>query len=125
MNRSLVINLGGEQGIMPETKQQAFDLFETKRSEFLSLCRWVAKRIVKKQGFVTTDDVRKQVTIPEGVDGRVMGAVFNASDWEKVGYTQTKIKTSHSRPIAVFAYKHPFYVEDRVISESATQMGLL
>lgn len=87
------------------TKQQALGLFEITRSEFLANCRWIARRIAKQKGHATIDDVRNEVKIPLGIDGRVMGAVFNTPDFEKVGYTNTKIKSSHGRPIAVFRLK--------------------
>ncbi len=87
------------------SKQQALDLFETERHEFLEHCRWVARRIYNEKGHVTIDDVREQVILPKNIDGRVFGAVFNTSDWEKTGYTHTSRKTSHHRPIAVFVLK--------------------
>lgn len=86
-------------------KSQAMTLFEQQRAEFLSNCRWIAYKIGQRKGNVTIDDVRAEVKIPSWVDGRVMGAVFNTEDWEKVGYTTTKIKASHGRPIAVFRHK--------------------
>ena len=86
-------------------KQTALNLFEITRSEFLSNCRWIARKIAKAKGNVTIDDVRNETKIPLGIDGRVMGAVFNTPDFEKVGYSTTKIKTSHGRPIAVFRLK--------------------
>lgn len=88
-----------------KTKQQAFDLFEDTRGEFLAHCRWVAERIFKEKGHVTIDDVREQVTTPKGVDPRVYGAVFNGKEWEKVGHTLTKRKSSHRRPISIFVKK--------------------
>lgn len=90
---------------MTTSKQQAFNLFEKTRSEFLENCRWIAKRIYKEKGHVTIDDVRDQVTTPKNVDPRVYGAVFNRSEWEKVAYTQTRRKTSHNRPIGAFHLK--------------------
>lgn len=93
---------------MISTKQQALDLFESKRKEFLTYLRWNAVRKVKEtlDGTLTIDDVRSDVITPDGVDPRVYGAVFNTDDWEKIGYTQTSRKTSHARPIAVFRYRH-------------------
>lgn len=85
-----------------QSKQEAMDLFERTRKEFLGHCRWVAKRIYQQKGNVCIDDVREQVQLPDGVNGKVFGAVFNSAEWERVGYTQTKIKTSHSRTIGVF-----------------------
>jgi len=85
------------------TKQQAFDLFEQKRKEFLEYCRWLAVREYKKKGNITIDDVREQVKIPEGVNGKVFGAVFN-KDWEIVAYVKTTRQTSHGRKIGVWKY---------------------
>ena len=95
-------------------KKQALDLFEIKRKEFLSNARWVAKRLAYKKGQVTIDDVREQVKIPDFIDGRVMGAVFNRDEWEKVGYINTKVKSSHGRPVAVF----------KLLGEEPSQMGM-
>lgn len=85
-----------------DSKQLAMNLFETNRKEFLTYARWVAERICRVKGHVTTDDVREEIGLPKDLDGRVYGAVFNRKDWRKVSYTQTKIKSSHGRPIAIF-----------------------
>lgn len=83
------------------TKQEAFDLFEQKRKEFLEYARWIAVREYKKKGNLTIDDVRDQVKVPEGVNAKVFGAVFN-KDWEIVGYVKTTRQTSHGRRVAVW-----------------------
>ncbi|MFA6335617.1 MAG: hypothetical protein WCX48_08705 [Bacteroidales bacterium] len=83
-------------------KQIAMGLFETTRKDFLSNCRWIAKKIAERKGNVTIDDIRDEVKIPLNIDGRVMGAVFNTPEFVKTGYTLTKVKSSHGRPIAVF-----------------------
>jgi len=87
---------------MPETKQIAMNLFEMTRKEFLDYARWIAKDICRKKGHVTSDDVREFAKLPPNIDGRVYGAIFSGDEWIKTGYTQTKIKSSHGRPIAVF-----------------------
>ncbi len=88
------------------TKQLALNLFEKTRKEFLDNARWIAIRIAKENnGYVNIDQVRNQVTTPNGVDQRVYGAVFNTTDFEKSGYTLTTRKTSHGRPIAIFSWK--------------------
>jgi len=84
-----------------KTKQQAFDLFEQKRKEFLDFCRWIAIREYKKKGNITIDDVREQVKLPEGVNGKVFGAVFD-KDWEIVTYVKTTRQTSHGRRVALW-----------------------
>ena len=90
---------------MIETKQQALNLFEATRLEFLEYARWVAKRIAEKKGHVTIDDIRGEISVPLNLDGRVLGAVFNTPEWEKVGYSTTKIKSSHGRFVSVWHLK--------------------
>jgi hypothetical protein len=89
------------------SKQQALNLFEQTRPEFLANCRWVAKRVAlnRLSRQATVDDVHEQVKLPFGVDGRVFGAVFNSKEWEAVGYTKSKRKINHGRPIAIFRLK--------------------
>lgn len=89
---------------MLETKQQALNLFEKTREDFLRHCRWTAHRIAERKGEITIDDVRLQVKLPDGIDGRVFGAVFD-KDWEKTGYVNSKQKENHGRPIATWRLK--------------------
>lgn len=84
------------------SKQEALNIFEYTRKEFLDDARQKALIIFKEKGKVTTDDIRKVVTIPAGIDARVMGGIFRNKTWKKIGYTETSIKTSHGRPISVF-----------------------
>jgi len=88
-----------------ETKEQALIILENTRSEFLQTARQIARTVYAIKGHVTIDDIRERIEIPENIDGRVMGAVFNRSEWKSIGFTKTKIKTSHSRPISVFVMK--------------------
>lgn len=85
-----------------KTKQQAFNLFESNQRDFLDYARLIAYKICKENGQVTVDDVRKIVSLPYEIDGRIFGAVFKGKEWKKVGYTQTQIRSSHGRPISVF-----------------------
>ena len=91
---------------MIDTKQQALDLFERTRSEFLTSCRWIAKRIAQEHnGYVNIDQVREQVTTPQGVNPKVYGAVFSGGEFERVGFKITTRKTSHGRPISTWFWK--------------------
>ena len=76
-------------------KQIAFDFFEENRSIFLQTCRDTASSLADKHGQVTIDDVRALCPLPEGMGGRVYGAVFKSKDRRKDGYTQTTTPTSH------------------------------
>lgn len=72
------------------------------RARWLSMARDVAVLIAKKNGRVTSDDVRKALPVPEGVDPRILGAVFRFGKWEKIGYTATSMRQAHARPISVW-----------------------
>lgn len=107
----------------PATKQQALNLFETHRKEFLEHCRWVAVRIAKDKGNVTIDDVRDECPLPLNIDGRVYGAVFASEEFEIVGHTKTRIKSSHGRLVGVYTlkpeyrnYKQPSLVDGKQTS---------
>ena len=104
-------------------KQTAMNLFEAERQEFLELCRWTAKKIAKEKGHVTIDDVRDNVMLPLKIDGRVFGAVFNKSDWLKVGYTNTRRESSHGRPIAIFQLKKTQRPQGHFKKEMETGFG--
>lgn len=86
-----------------QTKQEAFDLFETHRAEWIASARTEARKIAKKNGSVTINEVRAAVPIPNGVDPRVAGGVFRGGEWLCLGYVSSARNTSHGRPIARFA----------------------
>lgn len=77
-------------------------LFEEQRADFLETARAVARALAFERGEITIDDVREHCAPPEGVDPRVMGAVFRTDDFEAVGYRKSNRTTCHHRPVAVF-----------------------
>ena len=83
-------------------KQLVFKLFEEFRRDWLSQARHKALEIALRRGEVCADDIHEECPVPGGIDPRVMGAVFASKDWLKVGYTQSKRKVCHNRPIAIF-----------------------
>ena len=85
-----------------ETKEAALDALEQARKDYITEARTVAYMIFLGKGSVTVDDVREVCPPPAGVDPRVMGAIFHTADWVKVGFRNSKRKTCHKRPIAVF-----------------------
>ena len=88
-----------------DLRDQALERLEGSRAHWIATARQVARDVCAEQGFVTADDVRARLPIPEEYDGRVMGAVFAKSLFRKIGYQATMISTSHGRPIAVFKAK--------------------
>ena len=86
------------------TAQEAFDLFEAHRAEYLAAARAFMRQFAKHGQIVTVNDLtRNGPPLPEGVDPRVRGAVFMENGvWERVGYTQSKRRVSHGRPVMQF-----------------------
>ena len=80
--------------------------FEAMRSEWLEGARAVARRL-GADGAVTVNDVRRLCPLPPGIDPRVMGAVFNKSEWVCVGYKRSSRSTCHNRPIGTFVLRDP------------------
>ena len=79
-----------------EMVQEALDLFEATRANYLSVARSTAEQMSKLTGKpITVDDVRKACPLPDGVDARVLGGVFRAKCWVKVGHTYSKRDECH------------------------------
>lgn len=90
---------------MTGTKQDAFDLFEVHRAEWLMEARAEAEAIGRETGTCTADQIHKVCPIPDGIDGRVMGAVFLKRDWKPGAFVLSARKACHKRPIRVFHWK--------------------
>ena len=88
-----------------DLRDQAIGRLESSRAHWIATARRVAHQVCEEEGFVTADAVRARLPIPPEYDGRVMGAVFCKSLFQKIGYQATMIPTSHGRPIAVFKVK--------------------
>lgn len=91
------------------TQEQAINILEHTRADFLNECRTIAYLIARGRHnrSVTIDDVREQIKLPPGMDGRVFGAVFNSKEWEAVGFVKSRQSINHHRPITVFQLKQP------------------
>ena len=86
---------------MSQFSEQVLPLFEENRSQFLERARAAATDLWwSRQEPLTIDDIREVCPPPESMDPRVMGAVF--AGWQKVGYTNSRRRECHGRPIAQF-----------------------
>ena len=89
-----------------QSKQEAFDLFEEHRKEWLKAARKVAIELAQKdpQGLCTIDAVRAHCPVPEGVDPKVCGAVFKGEKgrWEFFTLARSSRKEAHGRPVTVW-----------------------
>lgn len=84
-----------------EGRDEAMALFEVYRAEWLATARDAAFRLYRRlERPITIDDLRAECPPPEWADPRVMGAVF--SGWTPVGFTNSRRRTCHGRPIRLF-----------------------
>jgi hypothetical protein len=89
-----------------KTREEALGALEIARADYLAKARNVAKEIaVSGDGTCTVNQVRAVLPPPDVIDGRVMGAIFNKSDWQNMGYVSSDRGICHKRPIALFKYK--------------------
>lgn len=92
---------------MIQTESKAFELFEITRADLLKRAREIAYYIAKGRAnkCATIDDVRENIKLPPGMDGRVMGTVFKTGEWECIGYRKSTQDNNHGRPIGIFRLK--------------------
>ena len=91
---------------MTDSRESALALLERTRKDYLAKARRVAAQIAyTTQQPVCVDDVRALCPPPESIDPRVMGAIFNRSDWEAVEFINSHRRTCHKRPIRRFVLR--------------------
>lgn len=56
---------------------------------------------------VTVNDVRALCPSPEDADPRIMGAVFQKSEFVRVGFAASERRSCHGRMIGVFRLRSP------------------
>lgn len=86
----------------PALREQALDMFEEHRSDWLSQARLVAAELGRHGALITVNMVRQRCPPPADIDPRVMGAIFRAPVWVAAGFVQSNRKTCHARPIRQF-----------------------
>ena len=106
------------------SKDEALDLLEKVRREYVLEARSAAISLFQKSGKpITIDDVRQVCPPPEDIDGRVMGAVLRPPEWVRVGYVSSSRRTCHNRPISQFAWTggDPFVrdVDETIVARMA------
>lgn len=77
---------------------------EERRSAFLTMARKTAVKIAvsRLDRTVTVDDVRELCPPLEGLDPRLMGAIFRHKMFEPVGFENSTRRDCHYRPIRRF-----------------------
>ena len=75
------------------------------REEWISKARKAAIRYAQKHGFVTINEVRSRITLPEQFSHTVWGAVLRGEAFQAVGYTQATHPKAHARVIRIYKLK--------------------
>ena len=97
-----------------ELREEALDLLEEKRHEWISLARKMAVVLLKTRGqdhsddyipTVTSDDLWALCPPPSEINPKVMGAVFRKNaGFKPLGYVPSKRKQAHARPIREWTF---------------------
>lgn len=77
----------------------------TKRALWLTMARGAARSVAKARGWACSDDVHRICPVPEGMNPKIMGAVFRGPEWEPDGVVQTTRPVAHARPIRKWRLK--------------------
>ena len=97
-----------EKIVEPENETVTDSLYDTKvapeqeknHPELVQEIRALARRLAAGGREITTDDIHAAMTLPSGVDPRILGTAFMPrKDWVKGPYRPTKRKAANSRPI--------------------------
>lgn len=86
-------------------RDRALGILEQSQPEWLAMARAVARDLASSGGVVTVNDVREKCPPPPGSDPRIMGAIFNTREWERVGVQRSGRRVCHARPISTFRLK--------------------
>jgi hypothetical protein len=89
-------------------RDQGMDIATQGRAEALMRARVLALNIVRLNGRVTADDVRREYEY-RGRDwselGNAAGSIFKGNDWKCVGFENSSVATSHARALRVWELK--------------------
>lgn len=86
--------------------QDVLPMFEESNAELVAKLRKAALELgAKNPDGITADDIHDVCPIPPGVDPRIMGSAFEKGLWIKAGWTATRRKSAHSRPVRIWKRK--------------------
>ncbi len=88
----------------PELRDQALDLLEEHRADYIAAARSHADAALCAQGEVSADDLHERCPVPPGMDGRVLGAVFKGR-YRLLRYQPSRRPECHGRIIPIWGKK--------------------
>lgn len=86
-------------------RDEALDRLEQARRTWLADAAIVVGRQLEKFGEVCADDIHELFPVPEGIDPRVMGAVFRGRRFRVLRYQPSRRAINHARLIPVWGAK--------------------
>jgi len=94
-----------------ELREEALDLLEEKRHEWIVKARKYAfnllrcRKLDQSNPVVTSDDLWALCPPPSEINPKVMGAVFRkTAGFKPLGYVPSKRKQAHARPIREWTF---------------------
>lgn len=79
---------------------------EKNHPDLVAEIRATARRLAAGGREITTDDIHEVLTLPPGVDPRILGTAFiPRKDWIKGSYRPTRRKAANSRPIPAWTLR--------------------
>lgn len=88
----------------PALRDQALDRLAAARAEWLTRAIVAAHALIYSFGEVTADDIHQATPIPDGIDPRVMGAVFRGR-FRVLRHQPSRRSSRHACPIPVWGRK--------------------
>lgn len=92
---------------MKTKTQNGLDLFKPAKQEYLEKARAKARKLLERREFITIDDVREACPFPAYLHHNLLGQVFKTDDFQFVGITQARRKSSKGRWIMKWSLKNP------------------
>lgn len=90
-------------------EQQVLPLFEEHRAAWLAKARATAERLAQGGQIITSDMVRAECPLPEGMNPNVMGAIFRPlKKWKKLGYIESHRMAAHGRVVGKFVLNEAY-----------------
>lgn len=86
-------------------------IHETYNGDYLGAARHAARQLLETRDCITINDVRALCPVPDGLDPRVLGAVFRHADFEGTGeYVRSARGECHNRPIQKFMFSNKYLI---------------
>lgn len=81
---------------------EVMERLERTRKELIGEAREIAVEIAIRKGTVSANDIREQLSLPETLDKRFMGAVFRCRMFERIDSRMADRQDRGNHPIGIY-----------------------